>query len=92
MLWKSKCHLLVIFLSHLKRKNVLKTEISVLWIFSLDSSHEKTPQNNFSSHNFSVEDNQVIPNPSIDLRLFVIELRVIKKEYKKTRKEARRRW
>ena len=57
MLWKSKCHMLVIFLSHLKRKNVLKTEISVLWIFSLDSSHEKTPQNNFSSHNFSVEDN-----------------------------------
>ena len=58
ILWKSRCDILVTFPSHLK-KITFYTEILTrkveLWIFSLVSLVKKTPQNNFSCQNFSVE-------------------------------------
>ena len=46
---------MVTFPSHLKK--LLRSLLEKLWIFSLVSLVKKTPQNNFSSQNFSVENN-----------------------------------
>ena len=56
ILWKwSRCNILVSFPSHLKNlRSILR-----FWIvdFLTGCTREKTPQNNFSSQNFSVENN-----------------------------------
>ena len=59
ILWKIRCNILVSFPSHLKK-------LVLYWDFDLKSwivdfftrfTWEKTPQNKFSSQNFSVENN-----------------------------------
>ena len=51
ILWKSRCNILVSFPSHLKKL----CSILRFWLEKLKV--EKTSQNNFSSQNFSVENN-----------------------------------
>ena len=53
ILWKSKCHILVTFPSHLKK---LRSNILIFWLERMNCgffhylflTNEKTPQNNFS--------------------------------------------
>ena len=51
ILWKSRCNILVSFPSHLKKLRFILR----FWLEKLKV--EKTSQNNFSSQNFSVENN-----------------------------------
>ena len=67
ILWKSRCDILVSFPSHLKKlRSILRFWLEKLNCGFFHSFHSrKTPQNNFSSQNFSVENNYL----SIELML-----------------------
>ena len=62
ILWKSRCDILVSFPSHWKKYVFYRDFDLKSWnvVFFTRFTRENTPQNNFSSQNFSVENNYVL--------------------------------